>query len=70
MFNLIKNRKHPNVGRIFYSPYFKRRIEIVAFNGTDRWWFCFHGTAGTTKYREFKANTDLRYFEENGLEVT
>ena len=70
MFGLIKNRKHENVGRTFYSPYYMSNITVVAFNSNDKWWFCFADTEGKTHYHEARAHTDFRYFVESGLEVT
>lgn len=69
MFKLLKNRKHENVGRVFHSPYFDRKIRVVAFNSDDKWWFCFEGTGGTADYSEHRAETKLSYFVKNKLEV-
>ena len=53
-----KNRKHPNVGRMFWSDYFKRDIIVTSFKDDDNWHFRFHGEVS-----EFKAGSKLSYFE-------
>lgn len=64
-----KNRRHENVGRTFYFPYFKRNIEVVAYSNDGKWWFCFEGTRYTPEYEEFRAESKLSYFIENGYEL-
>lgn len=69
MFKLKKNRKHENVGRVFHSPSFDRKIRVVAFNRDDKWWFCFEGTGGTADYSEHRSETKLSHLVENKREV-
>lgn len=69
MFNLGKNRNHENVGRVFHSTSFDRKIRVVAFNSDNKWWFCLEGAEGTTDYSEHRAKTKMSYLVENKREV-
>lgn len=60
----FKNRKHENVGRVFYSKYFDREIVVTAFNDDEKWFFRF-----VNETSEFKATSKLSYFIENDMEV-
>lgn len=63
LLGFLKNRKHENVGRRFYSPYFERFIVVSAYNGDSKWWFRFNGRG-----KEHRAESTLSHFIDNKLE--
>lgn len=60
----MKNRKHRNVGKRIYSPYFDRELIITAYNNDQRWYYRF---AGDPERREYPGKTFYSYYVLNGL---
>lgn len=55
-------KNHPNVGTVFYSPFFQQRIICTRYKDDETWWFKLEKGG-----REMKANTRFSYFMERGL---
>lgn len=51
--------KHKNVGKMFYSDYFKRAIVVTAYIDNEHWKFRF---SGDHSGRSFAAGSGFDYF--------
>lgn len=60
---LDSGNESSNVGRIIYSPYFKRNIVITKYINDDDWCFKILNPDETFS-RELKANTPLSYYDD------
>ena len=63
---LFRNRKHPNVGKRIYSPYFDRVLIVTAYNSNRRWYFKFEGHRKNTEHR---ADTNYKFFKKHNLVI-